>query len=111
MGLAPESFDRMTFAEFVYAQQGYIRRVEQQYQTAMNVERWGTFAIMSVIADLGGASAYEVLPLPWDEEARKHHQTKSDRISASEMKRRRAEALKMIKLLEENEQDDSQSFN
>lgn len=107
MGLAPEAFDRMTFAEFVYAQQGYIRRLEQQYQTAMNVERWGTYAIMSVITDLGGASAYEILPLPWDDAERKRHRTKSGRITSAEMKRRKAEALEMLELLEKNGQIDS----
>lgn len=111
MGLSPDSFERMTFAEFVYAQRGYMRRLELEYRTSMNIERWGTFAILSALVDMKGSTAYEVLPLPWDDADSNCVARRSPgrRISAQEMRRRRAEADEMIKMLEKNGQNDINS--
>lgn len=71
LGLIPAEFDDMTIAEFEAAEQGYLRRMTSDYRTAMNIERWGCYAIMSAVADLKGRAPHEVLPLPWDAPADK----------------------------------------
>ena len=47
MGLSPSDFDDMTLAEFDTAEQGYMRRIESDYRTAMNVQRWGSYVVLA----------------------------------------------------------------
>lgn len=97
LGIDPEAFEMMTLAEFDAAEQGFIRRREYDFRTAMNIQRWGAFAIMSSMCDMRGKDLEDVLPLPWDGEGRR---SRPGRITKREMDRMRREALHDIEILE-----------
>lgn len=96
MGLDPSEFNDMTLAEFDAAEQGYIRRTSNDYRTAMNIQRWGCFAIMSVLADLKGRGATEILPLPWDNKQEKS----TTKLSKKALAQIEKEALETAKRFE-----------
>lgn len=89
LGIAPCEFEDMTLAEFDAAEQGFIRCREQDYRTAMEVQRWGSYVVLSGLVDLKGRGPEEVLPLPWDRRIKKI----APKISKREMERMQKEAL------------------
>lgn len=97
IGLAPSEFDDMTFAEFDAAEQGYMRRMTNDYRVAMGIQRYGSFAVMSAMADLGGRDATEILPLPWDNKPTKQ----TGNLSKKELAQMQREALETAKRFEE----------
>ena len=97
MGLAPSEFDDMTLAEFDAAEQGYMRRTTNDYRMAMNIQRYGSFAVMSAMADLGGRGVTEILPLPWDDKPKKQ----TGKLSKKELARMQTEALETARRFEE----------
>ena len=100
LGIAPSDFELMTLAEFDAAEQGFMRRREYDFRTAMNIQRWGSFAIMSSMCDMKGRGMEEVLPLPWDKAPGRRSSTGERKITKREMARMRAEALRDIEKLE-----------
>lgn len=93
MGLAPSEFDDMTLDEFDAAEQGYIRRVEREYRTAMDVQRWGSYVVSSAMRDYKGQGPGEALPFPWDEKPRTRRKT--DKLSKRDIERMEREALEI----------------
>ena len=87
----------MTLAEFDAAEQGYMRRAANDYRVAMNIQRYGSFAVMSAMADLGGRDATEILPLPWDDKPKKQ----TAKLSKKELAQMQKEALETAKRFEE----------
>ena len=85
LGIAPADFEMMTLAEFEAAEQGFMRRREYDFRTAMNIQRWGSFAIMASMCDMKGREMQEVLPLPWDREDGRRPASAERRISKREM--------------------------
>ncbi len=100
LGIAPSDFEQMTLAEFDAAEQGFMRRREYDFRTAMNIQRWGSFAIMSSMCDMKGRGMEEVLPLPWDKAPGQRSSTGERKITKREMARMREEALRDIEKLE-----------
>ena len=96
MGLAPSEFDDMALAEFDAAEQGFMRRREDDYRTAMNIQRWASFVALSGLVDLKGQGPAEVLPLPWDEKPRAQRR----RTSRKELEQMRSDALETVKKFE-----------
>lgn len=96
MRLAPSEFDDMTLAEFDAAEQGHMRRTTDDYRMAMNIQRYGSFAVMSALADLGGRDATEILPLPWDEKPQKP----TTGLSKKELAQMQKEALETARRFE-----------
>lgn len=66
MGMAPEVFDSMTVAHFVYAVAGYRRKEMGRMKEEWERIRWATYNVMrmDMTKDVG---LRELLPLPWDE--------------------------------------------
>lgn len=106
LGIAPADFEGMTLAEFEAAEQGFLRRREMDFCTAMNIQRWGSFAIMASLCDMKGRGMEEVLPLPWDK-APGRRSTGERKITKREMARMREEALRDIEKLERHGKKDS----
>lgn len=100
LGIAPADFEFMTLAEFEAAEQGFIRQREYDFRTAMNIERWGSFAIMSSMCDMKGRGMEDILPLPWDKEGRRRSASAERKITKREMARMREEALRDVEKLE-----------
>jgi hypothetical protein len=98
MGLSPSDFDDMTLAEFDTAEQGYMRRIESDYRTAMNVQRWGSYVVLAALTDLKGREPTEVLPLPWDEKPR--WRRAAGRLTKRELSQMQKEALESVNRLE-----------
>lgn len=107
LGIAPSDFEQMTLAEFDAAEQGFMRRREYDFRTAMNVQRWGSFAIMSSMCDMKGRGPEEVLPLPWDGRPSASERVQGHRITKREMARMREEALRDVQKLEQYGKKDS----
>lgn len=106
LGIAPADFEGMTLAEFEAAEQGFLRRREMDFRTAMNIQRWGSFAIMASLCDMKGRGMEEVLPLPWDKVPGRRS-TGERKITKREMARMREEALRDIEKLERHGKKDS----
>ncbi len=100
LGIAPADFEMMTLAEFEAAEQGFMRRREYDFRTAMNIQRWGSFAIMASMCDMKGREMQEVLPLPWDREEGRRPASAERRISKREMAQMRESALRDVEKLE-----------
>lgn len=107
LGIAPADFEGMTLAEFDAAEQGFLRRREMDFRTAMNIQRWGSFAIMASLCDMKGRGMEEVLPLPWDKAPGRRSSTGERKITKREMARMREEALRDIEKLERHGKKDS----
>lgn len=93
MGLSVTEFDDMTLCEFDAVEQGYLRRQECEYRTAMNIQRWGSFVSLSGLVDLKGREVTEVLPLPWDEKSPEP----SAQITRKEIETMKKEAIETVK--------------
>lgn len=106
LGIAPSDFEQMTLAEFDAAEQGFMRRREYDFRTAMNIQRWGSFAIMASMCDMKGRGMEEVLPLPWDK-ASGRRSSGERKITKREMARMREEALRDVRKLERYGKKDS----
>lgn len=100
LGIAPADFEWMTLAEFEAAEQGFMRRREYDFRTAMNIQRWGSFAIMASMCDMKGRGMEEVLPLPWDKSSGRCSSAGERKITKREMARMREEALRDVQKLE-----------
>lgn len=107
LGIAPADFEGMTLAEFDAAEHGFLRRREMDFRTAMNIQRWGSFAIMASLCDMKGRGMEEVLPLPWDKASGRRSSTGERKITKREMARMREEALRDIEKLERHGKKDS----
>ena len=101
LGIAPADFECMTLAEFEAAEQGFMRRREYDFRTAMNIQRWGSFAIMASMCDMKGRGMEEVLPLPWDKASGRRSSSGERKITKRGMARMREEALRDVQKLEQ----------
>ena len=107
LGIAPADFEWMTLAEFEAAEHGFMRRRGDGFHTAMNIQRWGSVAIMASMCDMKGRGMAEVLPLPWDKSSGRRSSTGERKITKREMARMREEALRDIEKLERHGKKDS----
>ena len=67
MGIAPDVFDAMTPAEFVYAWTGWVEMRENDMRRAWERERWAVWILTSIQLDRKDRlPATQMFPLPWE---------------------------------------------
>ena len=67
MGLAPEAFERLTPAEFIYAWLGWAKREGDRLRQAWERERWAVWVATCIRLDCKDRRPMsEMFPLPWE---------------------------------------------
>ena len=67
MGLAPEAFERLTPAEFIYAWLGWAKREGDRQLQAWERERWAVWVATCIQLDCKDRRPMtEMFPLPWE---------------------------------------------
>lgn len=67
MGLAPETFDNMTVAQFMYACVGFNEREKNEFRAEWERTRWSTYFLLSIqIRPEDRKEMTQMLPLPWE---------------------------------------------
>ena len=67
MGLAPEAFERLTPAEFIYAWLGWAKHEGDRQRQAWERERWAVWVATCIQLDRTDRRPMtEMFPLPWE---------------------------------------------